>query len=190
MSVGTVYLLSIRILGTHSSKFLLIQQDKVGHFSIQLKPSCFRAGSEKMNPSYGEQGFPMELTPRVIPCCIVRILDECMPSKCLSQNMCFYLNTLLFSVLQSEKDNFTIYCYFSISSLKVLVYCRTQENNSVINLGKCNLYVCFFYGNRCFSSRGRMKYSSCFSLSGEEGDPADQSFIRFTHGSRIKPRGV
>ncbi len=29
------------------------------------------------NPCHGLQGFPMELTPRVIICCIVRILEEC-----------------------------------------------------------------------------------------------------------------
>ncbi len=29
------------------------------------------------NPCYGLQGFPTELTPRVIPCCIVRVLEEC-----------------------------------------------------------------------------------------------------------------
>ncbi len=29
------------------------------------------------NPCYDLQGFPTELTPRVIPCCIVRIFEEC-----------------------------------------------------------------------------------------------------------------
>ncbi len=32
------------------------------------------------NPCYGLQGLPPELTPRVIPCCIVRILEECKNS--------------------------------------------------------------------------------------------------------------
>ncbi len=31
-----------------------------------------------MNRPKCQQGFPTELTPRVIPCCIVRILEECM----------------------------------------------------------------------------------------------------------------
>ncbi len=30
-------------------------------------------------PCCGLQGFPMELTTRVIPCCIVRIFEECRP---------------------------------------------------------------------------------------------------------------
>ncbi len=29
------------------------------------------------NPCYSLQDFPTELTPQVIPCCIVRILEEC-----------------------------------------------------------------------------------------------------------------
>ena len=32
------------------------------------------------NPCNDPQGFPTELTPRVIRCCIVRILEECMLS--------------------------------------------------------------------------------------------------------------
>ncbi len=31
----------------------------------------------KGNPCNDLQGFPTELTPRVIPCCIVRIFEEC-----------------------------------------------------------------------------------------------------------------
>ncbi len=33
------------------------------------------------NPCYDLQGFPTELTPQVIPCCIVRIFEECRGSQ-------------------------------------------------------------------------------------------------------------
>ncbi len=69
----------------HSSKFLLKEQDRLGHFSIKdvlyIKPACNTLSS---NPCYDLQGFPMELTPRGIPCCIVRIFEECIIILCVN----------------------------------------------------------------------------------------------------------
>ena len=37
----------------------------------------------RAKPCYGLQGFPTELTPRVMPCCINKILEECAQYTCL-----------------------------------------------------------------------------------------------------------
>ena len=47
-------------------------------YSISELPGQTHRGK----PCCGVQGFPMELTPRVIPCCIVRIFEECMSPPC------------------------------------------------------------------------------------------------------------
>ena len=46
------------------------------------------------NPCNDLQGFPTELTPRVIPCCIVRIFEECIHCP----------NNLSFSWLNQKED--------------------------------------------------------------------------------------
>ncbi len=44
---------------------------------LLLIPSVKASTCTLPNSCYDLQGFPTELTPRVIPCCIVRILEEC-----------------------------------------------------------------------------------------------------------------
>ncbi len=53
------------------------------HKEHTFKVSVWQFG--RGNPCSGLQGFPTELTPRVIPCCIVRILEECICTICSSR---------------------------------------------------------------------------------------------------------
>ncbi len=66
-----------------------------------------RGGPSVWGASYDLQGFPTELTSRVIPCCIIRIFEECRfdyaNTTCQARMICYTLTAGQFSA----SDNWT-----------------------------------------------------------------------------------
>ncbi len=64
--------------------------------TLCLNSSRYLGHQTQLNAVDACQGFPTELTPRGWPYCIVRILDECTPTRCPCKQCYFvtYGNTL------------------------------------------------------------------------------------------------